>query len=218
MPIRASILMAILFVGAPAATGMAQTITAGFEGYSVGFQGNAPLGSSLIEPANGIVFSEPTGPLGAGSFYVIHASTAGPAPVLPGNYLVGGNAVFGPTSGPVFEQDFDFSATFPVLTNRVEMDLLYRTISEASSVTLTAFGPGGQFLMQEVFTLPAHNLPVGVQGTLTVQHAMLLSGDLIQKVVVNSSANAQVGFDNISIPEPSAVLSLAFLGLLLRRR
>lgn len=195
---------------------LSQSLTAGFEGYAVGLQGNALVGSSFIENGSGISLSDVLGPLGSGTFYVIRVNTAGPAPVLPGNYLVGGNTTFGPTSGAVFEMNFDFTASFPSLTDRLEMDLLYRTIAEDSSVTLNGFGPGGELLAQQVIALPAHNLPIGVQGNLTVLHATLVSSGLIQRVVVDSSANAQVGFDNISVPEPSA-LSL-ILGLLLLRR
>jgi len=88
-----------------------------------------------------------------------------------------------------------FTATFPAVTNSVEMDVVYGS-SNPVSLTISGFSSANQQVAQTTYPLPA--------TSLTFVHTVFTAPSPIKKIVVAPSGLAGFGYDNISIPEASA--------------
>ena len=182
-------------------------IVATFESYSEG-----PLGGSFTESNSGIVFSNATYSGGSTGFIAEYGAPAADlSPVFPGTVLTAAASAPGPAVG--LGGLAGFTATFPALTNSVEMDVVYGSSSPVS-LTITGFSSANQQVAQTIYPLSA--------TSLTFVHTVFDSGSAIKKIVVAPSGLAGFGYDNISIisiPEPSATMLALTAGIffLLRR-
>jgi hypothetical protein len=181
-------------------------ITATFEGYAEG-----PLGGSFTESHSGIVFSNATYSGGVSTGFI--AEYGDPpvslAPVFPGTVLTTAISAPGPAVG--LGGLAGFTATFPVVSNSVEMDVIFGSANSVS-LTITGFSSTNQQVAQTIY-------PLSTTG-LTVVHTIFNAPSPIKKIVVAPSGLTGFGYDNISIvPEPSSMaLALAIGAISTLRR
>jgi hypothetical protein len=186
-------------------------LVATFEGYPPGL-----LGTSFTESHSGIVFTNPVYVLGPNQFVANYADPGPPfnlSPVLPSTILT--VAALGSGQSLSLGGRAGFTATFPLLTPSVEMDVLYASFDGPANLTITGFSSANQQVAQTTFVLPA--------STFTFKHEIFNSPIPLQRIVVVPTGLAVVtGYDNISIPVPepttATMLLLGMLGCGWRRR
>jgi hypothetical protein len=173
-------------------------VVATFEDYPEGF-----LGTSFTELHSGIVFTDGVYSRGPNVFSIEYGNYTPPnnLPGIVGNYLT--VAATGPGPGAAMGARAGFTATFPLLTTSVEMDVLYINPSQPASLTITGFSNTNQQVAQTVYALPISNF--------AKVHKIFTSQIPLQKIVVSAVGNSvALGYDNISVPEPNVILLAAF--------
>lgn len=170
-----------------------------FENFSEG-----AIGSSFVDPASGILFTDPVYNLPGGVFSIEYSGLSIP-PDLPGNLLTGN--VYGTGGGLGLTSGFGFTFTLPTPSAYFQMDEIYiPSYGSSFSIGVAAYAPNGQPVLQTSVLLPDTFPQVGFV------HSEFESATPVSAVVVTTPSSSTVGFDNIGVPvpEPSAgLLSLA---------
>lgn len=173
-------------------TAVAQIST--FENYPEGV-----IGTSFVDPASGILFSDPIYNFPGGVFTIEHTDLSLP-PDLPGNLLTGNGYSPGPALG--LTAGFGFTFTLATPSADFQMDEVYGSESSPFSIQVVGYASNGQQVFQTSVLLP--DTSPGVDFL----HSVFESPTPVSKVVVTTPSSSVVGFDNIGvpIPEPSEAL------------
>ena len=180
-------------------------ILATFEGYPEG-----SLGSSFTESHSGIIFTNATYSGGPTAFIAEYGDPPFDlSPIFPGTILTTALAAPGPSVG--LGGLAGFSATFPVPSTTVEMDVVFGS-RNILGLTITGYSNANEDVAETTYSL---------SGTgLTYKHVVFTAPVPLKRIVVVPSGLAAYGFDNISIlPEPgAATLAIAASIFFARRR
>jgi hypothetical protein len=171
-----------------------------FENFSEG-----EIGSSFVDPASGILFTDPVYNFPGGVFSIEHCGLSIP-PDMPGNLLTGNaygiDGTFGLTAG------FGFTLTLPTPSAYFQMDEIYfPEYGSSFSIEVAAYASNGQRVLLTSVLLPNTFPSVGFV------HSEFESAMPVSTVVVTTPSSSAVGFDDIGVPvpEPSQLAGLLTL-------